>query len=271
VSRSAALGETLRVLGKDGAPPPGRFQWYRVRGAGPAGPITGAVRSQYSPEPADVGCTLLCSEGGRGADKENASANSPARRALAVFGPVVAARGGAHDGSRRGTQSILIWKPELLDASGCERAVSWGPKGLEDEVEMLFRAGGATATVVLAQVNGVVQTTKRIATLRIRCDGLQITGVEDSPLEAHWSSSMQVSVLRIAACQVGPFLSPIGFSYGYGVRHCRQWARLSETLSLWHFSFWKARRHQLHGVLPCPIPTPSHVAGLVVAATRALA
>mmetsp|Transcript_28528 Transcript_28528/g.80490 ORF Transcript_28528/g.80490 Transcript_28528/m.80490 type:complete len:527 (-) Transcript_28528:335-1915(-) len=54
------LGGTLRVADTLGDPPAGNLQWSRILPDGTARLIAGACRTQYSPDPTDVGCTLRC-------------------------------------------------------------------------------------------------------------------------------------------------------------------------------------------------------------------
>eukprot|EP00873_Tetraselmis_striata_P019472 jgi/Tetstr1/439736/TSEL_028155.t1 len=62
------LGGTLRVADANGDPPAGGLQWSRTFADGSSRPIAGACRTQYSPDPMDVGCVLCCAIG-RGKDK----------------------------------------------------------------------------------------------------------------------------------------------------------------------------------------------------------
>mmetsp|Transcript_9660 Transcript_9660/g.29090 ORF Transcript_9660/g.29090 Transcript_9660/m.29090 type:complete len:481 (+) Transcript_9660:260-1702(+) len=74
ISGSLAVGGTLQMVNQGaGGPPPDslQLQWLRARpGDGEPQLISGAVRHQYSPEPADVGCLVQCCVGaGVGADR----------------------------------------------------------------------------------------------------------------------------------------------------------------------------------------------------------
>eukprot|EP00193_Tetraselmis_chui_P010388 CAMPEP_0177770170 /NCGR_PEP_ID=MMETSP0491_2-20121128/10765_1 /TAXON_ID=63592 /ORGANISM="Tetraselmis chuii, Strain PLY429" /LENGTH=532 /DNA_ID=CAMNT_0019287333 /DNA_START=144 /DNA_END=1742 /DNA_ORIENTATION=+ len=57
------LGGTLRVADANGDPPSGGLQWSRTFTDGSSRPIAGACRTQYSPDPMDVGCVLCCTIG----------------------------------------------------------------------------------------------------------------------------------------------------------------------------------------------------------------
>mmetsp|Transcript_4698 Transcript_4698/g.11394 ORF Transcript_4698/g.11394 Transcript_4698/m.11394 type:complete len:359 (-) Transcript_4698:478-1554(-) len=57
------LGGMLRVADESGDPPVGVLQWSRKFLDGSCHQIAGACRTQYSPDPMDVGCVLTCSIG----------------------------------------------------------------------------------------------------------------------------------------------------------------------------------------------------------------
>lgn len=152
------VGQTLSVVGpdrtaRDNLP----LQWLREGPAeGQVSVISGAVRNQYSPEVADVGCTICCRVG----VPRDASSDAGGSNVLRMAAPVTA------------------------DAS------------LAEETAQLEAAGGHTFFVVPVQHNGVVQRKRTVASLRADVDGLSVSLGGSEIATAAYHADMQVCGAR---------------------------------------------------------------------------